>query len=173
MDDEEKLIESAKNGDGESFEILYKRYIKIVYGYVYNKVNRKEDAEDLTSEIWIATLKSLSHYEGNSSFKNWLFGIVKHKIMDFYQEKYKIEKTPLVEEIFLEEEKNNEDQGSEKEKRIAVLLQKLPENYRQVLMLRFLKGYTTAEIAQQLGLTISNVKVIQYRAIKKAKTSNI
>jgi len=168
MDDEKKLIQLAQNGDEQAFATLYKKYIRLVYGYVVNKVGRKEDAEDLTSEIWMATLKSLSHFEGNSSFKNWLFGIVKYKIIDFYQEKYKIEKTPLVEEIFLEEEEENPENQDHKEKRIAILLQKLPENYRQVLMLRFLKGYTTAEIAQELGLSISNVKVIQFRAVRKA-----
>lgn len=167
MDDEKNLINLAKNGNCQAFETLYRRYIKIVYGYVFNKVGRKEDAEDLTSEIWIATLRNLSNYAYNSSFKNWIFGIVKHKIMDYYQEKYKIEKLPLVEDIFLEEE-DDTDHIQEKEKKIGTILQKLPENYRQVLYLRFLKGYTTAEIAQELGLSISNVKVIQYRAVKKA-----
>lgn len=170
MDDEKKLISLAKKGDEQAFETLYLKYIKLVYGYVFHKVGRKEDAEDLTSEIWMAVLKNLTEYAANASFKNWIFGIVKHKIMDYYQNKYKINKAPLVEEIF-EAEDNEEDEENLniKEQKISQILSRLPENYSQVLFLRFLKGYTTAEIAKELDLTISNVKVIQYRAIKKAE----
>lgn len=174
MDDEKKLISLAQNGDEQAFELLYRKYITLVYGYVFHKVGRKEEAEDLTSEIWMATLKNLTTYTAHASFKNWIFGIVKHKIMDYYQEKYKIEKVPLIEEIFqAEDNEEDEEDQSKKEQKLNRILAMLPENYKQVLFLRFLKGYTTAEIAKELGLTISNVKVIQYRAIKKAEEIKI
>lgn len=168
MDDEARLIKNAQKGDDQAFEILYQKYIKMTYGYVFNRVGKKEEAEDLTSEIWLAVLEGLPKFAAASTFKNWLFGIVKHKIMDFYQEKYKIKKIPLVEEIILavgDEEINKDD----KEKKVTSLLAKLPKNYREVLSLRFLKGYTTREIAEELGLTVNNIKVIQYRALRKAQ----
>lgn len=168
MDEEKTLVSLAQKGDSQAFENLYRKYIKMIYGYVFGKTGKKEEAEDLTSEIWLAALRSLAKFAAASSFKNWLFGIAKHKIMDFYQEKYKIERMPLLEEIFLEEGENENNEGSDKEKELAALLGRLPENYRQILRLRFLKGLTSAEIAKETGLTVANVKVIQYRALKKA-----
>lgn len=165
MDEENKLIKCAQKGDSQAFTCLYRKYIKMIFGFVFNKIGKKEDTEDLTSEIWMAALKNLPQFSSVSSFKNWLFGIAKHKIMDYYKDKYKMEKIPLIEEIFMEDNNPNQDL---KNRKTAKLLEALPANYRQVLSLRFLRGYTTAEIARELSLTVANVKVIQYRALKKA-----
>ena len=168
MDDESLLVNRAQSGDPSSFEKLYYRYIKLVYGFVYQKTGNREDCEDLTQDIWMNVIKNLKGFEGKSSFKNWVFGIAKHKIMDYYQEKYQIDRSPLIEEIFLDE--NEDDDNITKENKIKKLLASLPENYKAVLELRFLKGYKTAEIAKELKMTVSNVKVIQFKAIKKLKS---
>lgn len=168
MDDESLLVKHAQNGDSSSFERLYQKHVKIVYGFVYQKTGNREDCEDLTQEIWMNVIKNLRDFEGKSSFKNWIFGITKHKLMDYYKEKYQIGFVPLVEEIFLEEDETD-DSGMKKNK-IKNLLANLPENYRMVLTLRFLKGYKTAEIAKELKMTVNNVKVIQFRAIQKLKS---
>ncbi len=166
--DDNNLIQSAQNGNHEAFEKLYLKHIKLVYGFVYQKTGNREDCEDLTQEIWMNVIKNLKSFEGKSSFKNWLFGIAKHKIMDYYREKYRIGQSPLIEEIFLDENENEDNVT--KENKIKVLLASLPENYRTVLELRFLQGYTTNEIAKELKMTVSNVKVTQFRAIKKLKS---
>lgn len=170
--DEKQVVNLAQKGDAQAFKILYRKYLKMIYGYVFRKVGKREEAEDLTAEIWLAVVEDLPQFRGTSSFKNWLFGIAKHKILDYYQKKYKIKEIPLVEQAFLGKE-NDSDDKNDKERKVEAILNQLPNNYQQVLRLRFLKGATTAEIANKLGLSLTNVKVIQYRALKKAGKLNL
>src|SRR4030042_5635047 len=138
--DETRLVQEAQKGDFSAFDKLYCKYIKMVFGFVYNKIGRKEEAEDITSEIWLSVVLNLSKFQARSTFKNWLFGIVKHKILDYYYDKYRVEKIPLVEEIFLVKETDEKDH-SDKENIIRNILDKLPEKYQTVLSLRFLRRF--------------------------------
>lgn len=168
--DEENAIKEAKDGNKEAFVVLYRKYVKSVYGFVYSKTGSREDSEDLTSEIWISILKSLPNFSADSTFKTWILAISKHKILDYYRKKYNINKLPLTEDIFIAKEFDEEDETHQKDSKIKDILNQLPEKYSQVLELRFLKGYSTKEIAREMGLSIENVKVIQYRALQKAKS---
>lgn len=168
--DDISLVRQAQNGDHSAFEKLYRKYLNLVYGYVFKKTSSQQDCEDLTSEIWLNVLESLESFDEKSSFKNWVFGIVKYKILDYYREKYKMVKTPLLEDIFIEEDAEKDEKSDpEHEHKLLKILERLPENYKKVLELRFLKGYTTGEIAGELNLSISNVKILQHRALKKAR----
>jgi RNA polymerase sigma-70 factor (ECF subfamily) len=168
MEDKE-LVTKALDGDEQSFVLLYEKYLKIVYGYIYKKVGNRHDAEDVTSESFMTALRSLKNYAGRSSFKNWLFGIAKHKLLDFYQKKYLIEREVLVENIILPEVDFESDMS--KSKRLQTVLDKLPDKYKEILSLRFLNGLKTHEISLKLGISVSNVKVMQHRALKMAKTA--
>lgn len=177
MEDDLILVKMAQKGDERAFEKLYQKHIKMIHGFVFNKINNKEEAEDLTSSIWFFVLRDLEKFAFVSSFKNWLFGITKHKILDYLQEKYKLRKVPLIEEIFVANKEEEIDYSDNKDRKIndklSVILAKLSEKYRKILTLRFLKGYNTLEIAEETGLSVSNVKVIQHRALQKAREINI
>lgn len=176
MEDDLILVKMAQKGDERAFEKLYQKYIKMIHGFVFNKINNKEETEDLTSSIWFFVLRDLEKFAFVSSFKNWLFGITKHKILDYLEEKYKIKKVPLIEEIFIvnkEEEIDCNNKDRKINNKLSIILAKLSEKYRKVLTLRFLKGYNTLEIAEETGLSVNNVKVIQHRALQKAREINI
>lgn len=188
------LIQKAKLGDKRSFEQLYDRYTKDLYKFIYYKVNVKEIAEDLSSETWIQVVKSLKNFSARSSFKTWLFGIAKNILLGFYNEKYankenvsfeeflekddvpnvseslssqisNLEPTNTVDEVYIEQEKKNEKHES----KISRLLATLKPTAAKVLEMRFLKGYSIEEVANELDLSISNVKVTQMRAIAKLR----
>lgn len=167
---EKLLIQEALKGEEEAFIQLYHHYVTPLYRFVYSKTSNPQDAEDLTSETFYQALKNLGSFSGKSTFKNWLYGIAKHLILAKYRERYNQSTVELDENTAFEEKKTSE--GSlEHEQKIGLLtsiLSSLPQNYRNVLELRFLKGYTILETAAALGITEENAKVLQHRALKKA-----
>lgn len=167
---EELLIREALGGEEEAFIRLYHQHVSPLYRFVYSKVNNRQDAEDLTSETFYQALRNLGSYSGRSSFKNWLYGIAKHLILAKYRQRYNQSTVELDENTAFAETKieENEEQQSNKIQFLDSTLQELPENYRSVLELRFLKGYSILETADAMGVTEENAKVLQHRALKKA-----
>ncbi len=167
---EQELIMEAVAGEEEAFIQLYHQHVSSLYRFVFSKVNNQQDAEDLTSETFFHALKSLASFSGKSTFKNWLYGIAKHLILAKYRERYNESTVELDENAAFEELKTNEG-SPEHDQKVHVLdkiLASLPENYRNVLELRFLKGYSVLETAKELGISEENAKVLQHRALKKA-----
>src|SRR5690606_6397461 len=63
------------------------RHVKAIYRYLYSKVNNHADAEDLTSQVFLAALESLHRYVRGTGFRAWLFGIARRKAADFYRKR--------------------------------------------------------------------------------------
>lgn len=169
------LIQKSLQGDEEAFVELYHRYVSPLYGFVYQKVSNVQDAEDITAETFLQALKDLPKFSHRSTFKNWLYGIAKHLILAHYRQKYQEPTVELEENIIGEKDLEDEDVSAElaqKGDELKKILGALPEKYRQVLELRFLKGYTILETADTLGISEENAKVLQHRAIKKARINS-
>ncbi len=189
QDPDFELVQLAQNTDNhnlkeaeEAFISLYNKYFKTIYGYFYNKVQNTTDSEDLTSETFLQVVVSIKNFQGRSSYKNWLFGIAKLLLIKYLKKKYQQTTSQLNENIngettSIESITNFNLDNSELEitnikntERVDYTLSKLSNRYRQILELRFIKNYTIAETAEELKLTIQNVKVLQHRALKKANS---
>ena len=167
---EQALVQEAIAGEEEAFIQLYYQHVSPLYRFVFSKLNNQQDAEDLASETFYHALKNLQTFSGKSSFKNWLYGIAKHLILAKYRERYNATTVELDENSAFEAPKTD-DGSPEHDQKIHFLekvLATLPKNYRNVLELRFLKGYTILETADALAITEENAKVLQHRALKKA-----
>lgn len=167
---EELMIQEALNGEEEAFIQIYHQHVTSLYRFIYSKVNNQQDTEDLTSETFYQALKNLRTFSGKSTFKNWLYGIAKHLILAKYRERYNETTVELDENTAFAKEAPEEDskENEQKVRFLDNLLSSLPQNYREVLELRFLKGYSIIETAEALGITEENAKVLQHRALKKA-----
>lgn len=166
----QELVRRAKQGDENAISLLYHRHLSAVYRFIYARTGTRADAEDLTSETFFRMLKNLNAYQGKGDFRNWLLGIARHIVLDFWHRRYRFRQTSL--EAF-GESLSSEPEGilcSNPQKQLVIkrILDSLPDNYWQVLKLRFLEGKTIKETSQAMGCTESNVKVRQYRALKKA-----
>lgn len=162
--DNELLIQAIERDRNLAISKIYEESIEKIYRYVYFRVYDEQDAQDVTEEIYLKLMTQLDKYDGKESIKSWIYQIARTKISDFWREKYKIDENFLKEVFFFEEP----DKNSKAEERAKEILKKLPENYAKVLELRFLKGYSIKECAEELKTSIENVKVIQHRALKKA-----
>jgi RNA polymerase sigma-70 factor, ECF subfamily len=174
------LVKKAQDGDSQALEALYNNFFNQIYYYVYSRVNDQHYAQEITSDTFLSLVEGIKKYEGKSSFKNYLFGICKNKLRDYIRNKYKssdfILESNFAENTFdhVATEEVEDVEEAEYRNKIRKILNKIKKNmkarYAIVLDLRFNQMNSVEETAKMLNLTPNNVKVIQHRAIKQAKT---
>jgi RNA polymerase sigma factor (sigma-70 family) len=150
-------------------EALFREHFAEVYRYIYSKVKQVALAEDLTSYVFLKAFRWLLEDRGSERVRSWLYATARTTIADYWQER---ERTLLLlldgaEEMAYEVSTEN-GQETQAYERVQHLLLLLPPRDRQILTLRYLQGYSAAEVAQTLGLSAGNVRVLQLRALRRA-----
>lgn len=167
----EKLLKMAKIGDTDAFGALYTLHFEKVYRYLYYRTSHKETAEDLSEEVFTKAYQKLSSFEGDSKgFQGWIMIIARNLLVDFYR---RHNPTVSVEELDVlpGNEKSAIDvlAASHDQKQLLSALDLLPREQQVVVQLRFIEGYEISEIAGFLEKSEGNIRIIQYRAIKKLR----
>src|SRR5438552_14549828 len=156
----------------QEFQQFYQENLGLIYRYVYNQVSNREEAEDLTSQIFLKVVNSIDHERGRLSMKKWLYLIARSIIADYLRAQYRLPKSSLDELLEAGWEGPAELEviapSNRAEERVERLLQALPEKYREVLKCRFLLKLSVKATALHMGVTEANVKVLQFRALKRA-----
>lgn len=173
----QNVLKLAKQGDARAVAKLYEENIREVYRFAYYKVGNREDAEDIAQDVFIAAFQGLEKFRGDASFRNWCYEIAKHKIADLWRAKYRMPTVDIEALLGLqtatmpvmeEDRADAEEHDALSMNQVATILHRLKGNYREVLEYRFLKNYSIKETAEAMGISISNAKVLQHRALKKA-----
>jgi RNA polymerase sigma-70 factor (ECF subfamily) len=165
---DETLVDQVQNGNWEAFDVLYQRYLPRVYNRL-RALMPPEDVEDVTQEVFIAVVRSLDRFKGDSTFSTWLYAIINHKVSDYYRRKGKRED---MERSYSQEARVlARDPRPRAEDRMLVrqILFRLPERYREVLLLRFAEGFLFREVAQAMDLSPEATKSLYRRAIAAAR----
>lgn len=152
-------------------EQVFTQYVDPIYRFLYRRVGNKQDAEDLTSEVFYKATSQLDSTRPQASIAHWLFTVARSVLADHWRRHYRSGGSlPLDEPRWAAVPDQHDPYACDERDAdmVAGLLAALPERYRQVLELRFLRGYSIKETAQALDLTPENVKVIQHRALAKA-----
>jgi RNA polymerase sigma-70 factor (ECF subfamily) len=152
-------------------EQIFARYIDPVYRFLYSRVGNREDAEDLTSEVFLKATRQLDRQRAEASVAQWLFTVARTVLADHWRRYYRSGAPVPLDDARVgdvPERSASPHTSKESARRVAALLEALPERYRSVLELRFLRGYSIQETAAELSITPENVKVIQHRALAKA-----
>lgn len=164
-----ELVRYSQEGDQHAFARLYDAYMERIYRYIYFRVADDEIAEDITSQVFLKAWEKLSSYHpGQSPFIGWLYRIAHNAVIDNYRTK----KIVIALEDAAPAEISQEDRVEEKLDRQIKLeqlreaLQELTEEQQQVLILKFISGLSTAEIARQLGKQQGAVRALQMRALQ-------
>src|SRR5438876_11160199 len=156
----------------QEFQQFYQENLGLIYRYVYSQVGNSEEAEDLTSQIFLKVVSSIDHERSRLSMKKWLYLIARSIIADYWRAHYRLPKSSLDELLEAGWEGPAEVEviatSSEAEERVACILQALPEKYREVLKCRFLLKLSIKATALKMGVTEANIKILQYRALKRA-----
>ena len=171
--DDNQLVELAKQGNQEAFSCLYDRYLPKVYKKVWFKIPA-EHVEDVTHEIFIQVIRSLATFRGDSKFSTWLWTLSQRQIADFYRSKqWKNTETELYqnaiddfENYFLSPDSPDIDTNI----MLRQAIQKLPDHYQEIILLRFVDGYKFREIAKLTGRKLEATKSLYRRAITELRS---
>lgn len=170
IDGEEQIIEQAVRGKASSFGLLYDRYQPQIYRFVYLKVSHREEAEDLTHQVFLQAWKHIETYRFQGfPFSSWLYRIARNQVIDHYRTK-KIHFD--IEEI---EETRGEDFNIQEldvnldMERVQHAIKKLPLDHQDVIIMRFVEDMTPKEIAIVLEKSDTAIRILQHRAIKNLK----
>ncbi len=151
-----------------SFEEHYNKNFARVNRYLRYRVVNTWDADDLTTLVFTKALEKFDTYRGESAFSSWLFSIAHNVYVDYMRS---------TRELTVSDNHLNEQQakdGSPEEQvlqieeinQLRALLNKLPDDYRDVMALRYFGELRFAQIGEVLGKTEAAVRMIHHRAIK-------
>jgi RNA polymerase sigma-70 factor (ECF subfamily) len=168
--DEKAIVDAAQRGDQAALSALYDHYFPRVYRYVATRLSSTEDAEDVTTEIFLRIIQNLRSFTWRGlPFGAWVFRIARNEVVSHVRRQKVRSTTAQLTEYIQDPSPDHVDQlvASMTVATIRQAAEKLPEAQRQVIALRFGAGLSVAETAQSLGKTENNVKVLQHKAIAK------
>ncbi len=175
------LVEQSRNGDVDAFEELIKDYKKVAYNIALRVLRNVEDAEDASQEALIKVYKSIQNFNMQSSFKSWMYRIVVNTCIDFKRKK-NINAVSIDENIDLggnkefqieiADDTNNPDILIEKNfnnKLISDAVGRLEDDFKTIIILRDIQGFSYSEISEMLNCNLGTVKSRLNRARKSLK----
>ena len=156
---ERQAIASAKRGDWDGIHYIYVRYADDVYGYVRSIVRDDHEAEDITQNVFAKLITAIAKYEERSvPFAAWIMRVARNATLDHMRTRRQIP----VEEVRASDPRD-ERLGLERRQCLKEALAALPEEQRQVLVLRHMVGLSPPEIAERLGKSESSVHGLHHR----------
>ncbi len=167
--DTRKLIESAKLGDKNAFGKIYETFFSPVFRYIYFRVKNKQDAQDLAQDVFLKTYKSLPRLDAGSNPLFYFFALAKNAIIDQSRKKKPISLENTETNLFQTEHLETTMARQESLNRVKEAILALPEAEQETIVLRFINGLATREIAQITRKTPDNVRQIQSRGLKKLR----
>lgn len=173
IEEEIKIVEMAKN-DLKAFEQLYELYVRKIYSYVASMVGNNVDAEDIVSETFEKAMLNIDKYEYRGyTFGAWLYRIARNLVYDRSRNK-KVVQMPDQEfvsnEVDLEPEISFE-KGAQSEY-LLELLGQLNEDQREIVILRYMQGYSINEVSDMLDKTEDSIKSLAKRALQNLRELN-
>ena len=168
MNNLEEILKSARQLDQSALADLTQNFYPVIFRYFFYRTRTREDAEDLTSEVFVRLVKSIKNQKGN--FAAWLFRIARNLLVDHYRKTAKSKMTSLDQIdaeflVSLNEDKKAVLQADD----IKLMLTHLTEDQKEIITLKFIEGYSNGEIAQILKKSIGAVKVMQFRALSRLR----
>jgi RNA polymerase sigma-70 factor (ECF subfamily) len=151
--------------DQEHLTWAYQTHVTAIYQYIYSRVGNRPDAEDLTAQVFTKAINGMRSDVSVPELRSWLYRVAQTTLADHWRQYYAEDTAELEDDVTRPPAPRENPEAIQ---RVDALLATLPESYRRVLELRFLKGYSVREAAQELNLSETNVKVLQFRALNRA-----
>lgn len=164
---DEQIMEAVKNGNLQHASVLFDRFHKRIFNFLARMAGDREVAEDLSQNVFLRLLKYRHSYNPEMKFQSWIYQMARNAFADYYQ------KQKQLQPAYMEVEKLGEHlpdlqeafEQEETERRLIQALAKLPDDYRELLVLTRFQHLKYEEVAGFLNMTVANVKVKVHRAI--------
>ncbi len=168
IEGEQNLINQAKQGDANSFGVLYNKYLPQIYRFIFLKVSNKTEAEDLAHEVFLNAWQSLPKYKDQGfPFSSWLYQIARNRTIDYFRTKKPVASLDAFAEEKIELVSTN-DINIDDFLQVGLIksaIHELKEEHQNVLIMRFVEDMSPIQIAEILGKSEGAVRLIQHRAI--------
>jgi RNA polymerase sigma-70 factor (ECF subfamily) len=168
LDGEEKIVALAVGGDPKAFGALYDHYQPQIYRFLYLKVAGREEAEDLTHQVFLSAWLGIPRYKHRGfPFSSWLYQIARNQVVDHYRaRKEAVSLEGIDPEAFAERfDEADMDKSLEVERAIG-MIRSLKQEYQDVLILRFVEDLSVKEVASMMGKSEGAIKLLQHRALR-------
>jgi RNA polymerase sigma-70 factor (ECF subfamily) len=164
----------AAQADRAAFAILYRRHVDRVYGYAFYLLGDHHDAEDATERTFVAALSAVDRFrDEGSTFRAWLFRIAHNEIANALRRRARRRAEPLEtvpEPIGPEADPEALVGRADEIRRVRSALNVLPEDRRQVVLLRFVDELSAREIGAIVGRSEGAVRVLLHRSLRELAT---
>jgi len=167
VQDEESLVQRAKEHDEAALTQLYEENFDKIYRYTVLKIGDRTEAEDMTQQVFLKAFKSISGYRSKGRpFSSWLFRIAHNQVVDYWRKKSKRATVPLEETLV----GSSSNPSSEAERKMDIeslvaATRRLTDMQREVISLRFAGGLSVVEVAKAMGKSEGAIKALQHSAI--------
>ncbi len=151
------LVELARAGNRAAFGSLYERYRRLVHGILLAHASYC-DSEDLMQTVFLRALQRLPELRNTDAFGGWLAAMARNAAFDHHRRRKNL--------VGIEEAREPRGERNDDAARALEAIRRLPEAYRETLMLRLVEGMTGPEIATSTGLTPDSVRVNLCRGMK-------
>jgi RNA polymerase sigma-70 factor, ECF subfamily len=167
---EARLVELATAGRFDAFASLYTRHLDAIYRYTYYRTGNAQDAEDLTEQVFIKAWEGLPHYRAvGCAFASWLYRIAHNLVIDYYRKQKSCRESIGLNETAWTtappESTLDAVIQAEETDRLAAAIACLPDDYQQIITLRFIESLGHAEIAGIMDKSEAACRALQHRAL--------
>jgi len=168
---EKLILLKLESGNIKVFKRVYDLYVEKIYRFIFFKVSNEQEAEDLTSEVFLKAWRYIKEGKEIISLNAFLYSIARNKVIDLYRKRGKTHQINLDNAAMcnIKDEKADQQELVDKQFKkdnIIRLLDKLKSEYKEILILRYVDDFSIAEIADILGKRKGNVRVLIYRALE-------
>ncbi len=176
---DEQLVEIAISENPDAFGEIVKRWERKIFALCFGMLSREEDARDAVQETFISAFRNLSNFRGDAKVSSWLHRIAvnqcltKHRRTKVRSESYLEDEAESNQEVFALPDSNSPAlilEQNQKSKIIRQAVGSLPEDLRQVIVMKEFQELTFQQISETLDLPLSTVKSRLYTALKQLKS---
>lgn len=168
LTDAEAIIRAGK-GDNEAFSVLYQRYVRRIYNYIFYRTGSPHDAEDLTERVFFRALNHIHNYRNRGvPFSAWLYRIAHNLVANWHRDNKRRKEVPLDDYVYSIRQGDYPESSVVKGQDIEGLLraiQKLPVERQTLLILKFVERLSNEEIARIMGRSEGAIKSLYHRTL--------
>jgi RNA polymerase sigma-70 factor (ECF subfamily) len=171
--DDAQLIHAAGNGDNEAFGILYERYVRKIYNYIYYRTGNVNEAEDLTAKVFHRAFRHIETYHQRGvPFSAWLYRIAHNLVANWYRDRSRKKEVALDDQLPSSYQFDFPESAIEKtqeSEKLIKALRKLPPERQQLVILKFVEGLSNAEIGLIMRKSEGAIKSLYHRTLESLR----
>ncbi len=167
--DEKEILKQASLGSEEAFGLLYEIYVDRIFNYIYYRTGNVHDAEDLTARVFQRAMKHIPNYQDRGvPFSAWLYRIAHNLVANWHRDRSRKKEVSITEKMILRSKDESPETTiirTEKQDALLQIIRTLPPDRQQLLILKFVEGYSNKEIGKIMNRSEGAVKSLYHRTL--------